>query len=90
MGFRNLQEKLEKKIFRLDERVVKFPLIFNNGIYITIARGLGGLVRKLAIFAVILYCIYADILSEWVGMSEKVQEYANVIYGWPPNYPFIV
>ena len=35
-------------------------------------------VRKTVIFADVQYCIYADI----VGGSEKVQNYADVIYGW--------
>ena len=38
-------------------------------------------------FVDIQYCIYADLtplvgVGEWVGGSEKVQNYADVIYGW--------
>ena len=47
--------------------------------YITSAKGLGGWVQKMAIFADVQYCIYAD--TE-VGGLEKVQTYADVIYGW--------
>ena len=42
--------------------------------YITSARGLGGWSWKMAIFADVHYCIYADI----VGESEKGQKYADV------------
>ena len=31
------------------------------------------------IFTDIQYCMYADIVQ---GSSEKVQKYADVIYGW--------
>ena len=47
--------------------------------YITSAKGLGECVRKMAIFAYVQYCIYADIVSGWVDRSEKVQKYADVI-----------
>ena len=41
-------------------------------------------VRKMAIFVMFsTYCIYADISGyEWLGGSEKVQKYADVIQGW--------
>ena len=45
--------------------------------YITSAKGLGGWVPKMAVFADVQYCIYADI----VGGSEKVPKYVDVIYG---------
>ena len=28
------------------------------------------------------YCVHADRLTEWLGRSENVQKYADVIYGW--------
>ena len=49
--------------------------------YITSAKGLGGWVQKMAIFADVQYCIYADIVggSEIAGGSEKVQKYGDII-----------
>ena len=44
--------------------------------YITSAKGLGGWVYKIASFAKVQYCVYADI----VGGSEKVPNYSDVIY----------
>ena len=52
------------------------PNATRNHLYITSAYGLGGWGRKMAIFADVQYCIYADIV---VGGSEKVQKYADVI-----------
>jgi hypothetical protein len=48
--------------------------------YITSANGLGGWVRKMAIFAAVQYYIYANV--GWMGESEKVQKCADVIIGW--------
>ena len=42
---------------------------------------MGGWVLKMSSFAVVQYCIYAD-LTPLVGGSEKIQNYADVIYGW--------
>ena len=43
--------------------------------YITSPKELGRWGQKMAIFADVQYCIYADI----VGGSEKVQKYADVM-----------
>ena len=43
--------------------------------YITSSKGVGGWVQKMAIFADVQYCIYADIVE---GL-EKVQKYSDVI-----------
>ena len=43
--------------------------------YIPSANGLGGWVQKMAIFADVQYCVYAD----KVGESVKVQKYADVM-----------
>ena len=40
--------------------------------YIKSAYGLGGWVHKIAIFADIQYCIYADIVVGWVQKSPKM------------------
>ena len=48
-------------------------------LYTTSAKGLGGWGQKMAFFADVLYCIYSDIVGEWVGGSEKVQKYADVV-----------
>ena len=42
---------------------------------------MGGWDQKIASFADVQYCIYAD-LTPKVGGSERVQNYADVIYGW--------
>ena len=47
-------------------------------LYITSAKGLGRWVTKIAIFADVQYCIYANLVSG----SKKVQTCAEVIYGW--------
>ena len=47
--------------------------------YNTLAYRLVGWVQKIAIFADIQYCIYADIAGGWV------QKCADVIYGWSPS-----
>ena len=44
-------------------------------LYNMLAKGLGGWVQKMTIFANVQYCIYADI----VGGFEKVQKCADVI-----------
>jgi hypothetical protein len=49
--------------------------------YITSAKRTGW-IQKMAIFADVQYCIYADIVGGWVGGSEKVQKYAEIIKGW--------
>ena len=36
------------------------------------AKGLGGWVQKMAIFADVQYCIYADIVGGWVRKSPKM------------------
>ena len=46
--------------------------------FITSVKELSEWVRKMAIYTEVQYFIYADI----VGGSEKVQSYADVIYGW--------
>ena len=46
--------------------------------YITSGKGLGEWVQKVAVFEDVQYYIYAD----KVGGSEKVQNYADLIYGW--------
>ena len=38
--------------------------------YITSAKGLGGCVLTMAIFADVQYCIYADIVGGWVKKSR--------------------
>ena len=48
---------------------------FRDHPYIMAAKGLGGWVQKMAIFADVQYYIYADI----VGGSEKVKKYADII-----------
>ena len=40
--------------------------------YITSAKGLGEWVQKIAIFADVHYCIYADILGGWVRKRTKI------------------
>ena len=40
--------------------------------YITSAKGLGGWVQKMAIFADEQYCIYADIEVGWVRKKSKL------------------
>ena len=39
---------------------------------------MSGWVKKMAIFEDVQYCSYADIADG----SNKVQKYANVMYGW--------
>ena len=48
-------------------------------IYITSAKRLGGWVQKMAVVAYVHYWINADIVSGWVGRSEKVKTSADVI-----------
>ena len=50
----------------------------NDHPFITSQKGLGGWVQKMAVFADVLYYIYADI----VGESERVPKCADVMYGW--------
>ena len=51
--------------------------------YITSTKGLGGWVKKKARFADVQYRIYADkVGTVKVGGSEKVQNYADIIFGW--------
>ena len=40
--------------------------------YITSAKGLSGSGQKMACFADVQYCIYADILDRWVRKSPKI------------------
>ena len=40
--------------------------------YIMSAKGLGGWGRKMAIFADVQYCIYADIVGGWVKKNPKI------------------
>ena len=40
--------------------------------YITSAKGLGGWVLKMVIFADVQYCIYADIMGGWVGQTKSL------------------
>ena len=47
--------------------------------YITSAKELGGWVQKKSIFGDVQFFIYADIVGGWVGGSEKIQKYADVI-----------
>ena len=39
--------------------------------YIMSSKGLGGGFEKIAIFADVQYCIYADIISGWVKRKSK-------------------
>ena len=39
--------------------------------YIMSAKGLGGWVQKMAIFADVQYCIYANIVGGWVGQKKS-------------------
>ena len=43
-------------------------------------------VKKMAVFADVQYCIYAEIVGRWVSWPEKVQKCADVICGQPPMY----
>ena len=54
--------------------------------YITSAKGLGGWVKKMAVFANVQYCVYIDI----VGGSEQVQKCADVIKEWSFSVNLVV
>ena len=53
--------------------------LFRGHPYITSANRLGGWVQKMAFYADVHYCIYAD----KVGGVHKGKKYAAVIQGWP-------